>query len=148
MQPKYPGQPQHHPPFPVQTQRIDSVRPSFVFGRAYPALAGESDQAEATRIAYARGGYKGVLEASLKAVQNQRAAGAYTNRLGHASIHAQLGNKDLAFKALEEAYAERVDMVWLNVDPAWDPIRSDPRFQDLLRRVGLPVNTGPVVIPH
>lgn len=111
-------------------------------------LAGESDQAEATRIAYAHGGYKGVLKASLKAVQNQRAAGAYTNPLGHASIQAQLGNKDLAFKALEEAYAERVDVVWLNVDPAWDPIRSDPRFQDLLRRVGLPVNTGPVVVPH
>jgi TolB-like protein/DNA-binding winged helix-turn-helix (wHTH) protein/Tfp pilus assembly protein PilF len=111
-------------------------------------LAGESDQAEATRIAYVHGGYKGVLKASLKAVQNQRAAGAYTNPLGDASIHAQLGNKDLAFKALEEAYAERVDMVWLNVDPAWDPIRSDPRFQNLLRRIGLPVNTAAVVVPH
>jgi hypothetical protein len=61
--------------------------------------------------------------------------------------HARLWNKSLALQALEKAFAERGNMVWLNVEPEWEPIRADPRFQDLVRRVGLPVNTGGVV-PH
>jgi|SRR5215471_13439023 len=111
-------------------------------------LAGESDQAEATKIAYARGGYKGVLKAWLKDVQHQRAAGAYTNPLEDAWLQAQLGNTDLALQALEKAFAEGEDMNFLNFEPEWDPIRSDPRFQDLVHRVGFPVNTGAVVVPH
>jgi len=111
-------------------------------------LEGESDQAEATKIAYARGGYKGVLKAWLKAVEHQRAAGGYVDYSKEASIQAQLGNKDLALQALEKAFAEGEDMTFLNVEPEWDPIRSDPRFQDILRRVGLPVNAGAVVVPH
>jgi len=111
-------------------------------------LEGESDQAEATKIAYARGGYKGVLKAWLKAVEHQRAAGGYIDYSKEASIQAQLGNKDLALRALEKAFAEGEDMTFLNVEPEWDPIRSDPRFQDILRRVGLPVNAGAVVVPH
>ena len=53
--------------------------------------------------------------------------------------HAGLGNKDAAFSWLERSYHERRDrMVWLNVDPLLQPLRSDPRFADLVRRVGLP----------
>jgi hypothetical protein len=44
----------------------------------------------------------------------------------------------LALRALEKAFAEGDDLVYLNVEREWDPIRTDPRFQDLLRRVGLP----------
>jgi TolB-like protein/DNA-binding winged helix-turn-helix (wHTH) protein/Tfp pilus assembly protein PilF len=111
-------------------------------------LEGESEQAEATKIAYARGGYKGVLKAWLEGVEHQRAAGVYIDYSKEASIQAQLGNKDLALQALEKAFAEGEDMTFLNVENEWDPIRSDPRFQDILRRVGLPVNAGAVVVPH
>ena len=53
--------------------------------------------------------------------------------------YAGLGETDLAFAALERSYEERRDrMVWLTVDPLLDPLRSDPRFDDLMRRVGLP----------
>jgi TolB-like protein/DNA-binding winged helix-turn-helix (wHTH) protein/Tfp pilus assembly protein PilF len=49
-----------------------------------------------------------------------------------------MGNKDQAFFWLEKAYAQRSGaMTWLKVDPVYDPLRSDPRFQNLLRRVGL-----------
>jgi len=53
--------------------------------------------------------------------------------------YAGLGDKEQAFVWLERSYQERRDrMVWLNVDPLLDPLRSDRRFQDLVRRIGLP----------
>ena len=52
--------------------------------------------------------------------------------------YAGLGDKEQAFAWLEKAYQERRDlMVLLNADPFVEPLRSDRRFQDLVRRVGL-----------
>ncbi len=51
----------------------------------------------------------------------------------------ELGEKDKAFAELNKSYENReYFMILLKVDPRLDPLRSDPRFQDLLRRVGLP----------
>jgi serine/threonine protein kinase/tetratricopeptide (TPR) repeat protein len=56
-----------------------------------------------------------------------------------ALIYSELGEKDEAFAWLEKAYEERYPwLIHLNVDPRLDSLRSDPRFQDLVRRVGLP----------
>ena len=53
--------------------------------------------------------------------------------------YAGLGDKEQAFAWLERSYQEHHDrIVWLNVDPLLEPLRSDPRFHDLVRRVGLP----------
>lgn len=50
-----------------------------------------------------------------------------------------LGDKDKAFDWLNRAYQEHsMELYALAVDPSVDPLRSDPRFQDLLRRIGLP----------
>jgi Tfp pilus assembly protein PilF len=55
-----------------------------------------------------------------------------------ATAYAGMGDKDKAFEWLETAYRERSDwMTYLKVDPELDSLRSHPRFQDLLRRVGL-----------
>jgi len=50
-----------------------------------------------------------------------------------------LGNKDDAFKWLEQCYAERsVWLTFLKMDPMLDPLRDDPRFKDLLKRLRFP----------
>ena len=56
-----------------------------------------------------------------------------------ALIYAGLGEKDQAFAWLDKGYEDRsFQMQWIKIEPRWDSLRSDPRFQDLLRRVGLP----------
>jgi serine/threonine protein kinase/Flp pilus assembly protein TadD len=63
----------------------------------------------------------------------------YISPYGIAAIHAGLGEKDEAFMWLEKAYEERSGwLIWLRAEPISDPLRTDPRFQDLLRRIGLP----------
>jgi hypothetical protein len=54
-------------------------------------------------------------------------------------IYAALGERDQAMIELEKAYAERRSIIlWIKVTQEFDSLRSDPRFQDLLRRLGLP----------
>jgi hypothetical protein len=56
-----------------------------------------------------------------------------------ALVYAGLGEKDQAFEWLEKAYeAHDKGLIYLKVDPPVDPLRSDPRFQDLLRRMKFP----------
>ena len=55
-----------------------------------------------------------------------------------ALIYAGLGEKDQAFAWLDKAYEQRAFQVqWIKLDPRWDSLRPDPRFLDLMRRVGL-----------
>ena len=63
----------------------------------------------------------------------------YTPAFCFAVVYAGLGEKDQAFTWLEKAYEERTSRLgYLKVEPLWDPLRSDPRFADLVRRIGLP----------
>ena len=56
-----------------------------------------------------------------------------------ALVYAGLEDKDQAFIWLEKAYEERFNrLAYLKVEALWDPLRSDHRFADLLRRVGIP----------
>jgi tetratricopeptide (TPR) repeat protein len=62
----------------------------------------------------------------------------YVPAVAIALIYAGLGEKDQAFTWLDKAYEERAfELTWLKVEPRWDSLRSDPRFADLLRRMGL-----------
>jgi TolB-like protein/Flp pilus assembly protein TadD len=55
------------------------------------------------------------------------------------AIHVALGENELGLVWLEEAYSHRDPyMVHLKMDATFDPLRSDPRFQDLLRRMSFP----------
>src|SRR6266498_1133540 len=92
-----------------------------LMGRAY-AASGKRDEASRT------------LD-QLKEIAKHRYVPAYAFAL----LYAGLGEKDQAFQWLERGYQDRAfDMPYLKVDPLIDSLRSDPRFEDLLRRVGLP----------
>ena len=55
-----------------------------------------------------------------------------------ALIYAGLGRKQEAFQWLDKAYQGKdVGLVYLKIDPCLDPLRGDPRFDDLVRSVGL-----------
>jgi hypothetical protein len=57
-----------------------------------------------------------------------------------AVAHVGLGERDQALASLEKAYQDRdYRLRLLKADPVWDSLRSDPRFQDIHRRVGLPL---------
>jgi len=63
---------------------------------------------------------------------------AYVDFYQLATIYAGLGEKDEAFRLLEKGYREHSGaMTYLAVDPFWYGLRSDPRYADLLRRMGL-----------
>jgi tetratricopeptide (TPR) repeat protein len=87
--------------------------------------------------AYARAGQVAAARKSIAQLQ-QRVDKDGVGRYEIALVYAGLGDKQEAFQWLEESYkAHDVGLVYLKIDPCLDPLRSDPRFDDLLRRVGL-----------
>jgi TolB-like protein/Tfp pilus assembly protein PilF len=69
---------------------------------------------------------------------NELSSHVYVDFYQLATIYAGLGEKDEAFRMLEKGYEQHsASMPYLMVDPFWDGMRSDPRFADLLRRMGL-----------
>jgi len=86
---------------------------------------------DALRVSGARGYWQKTFDLG-------REDGQSPNPNETASLFTRLGERDQAFVWLEKAYDERVHMEWLKVSPEWDNLRSDPRFPELVRRVGLP----------
>ena len=131
----------------------DYPRTHFWLGRAYAQLGKFSEAiAEAersgptnsvirlTELAYARGRAGETTEAhALLQNLQQRAKLAYVPAYDFAIIHNALGENEQAFAWLQKAYDEHDwALIVLGVEPRLDPLSSDPRFKDLLRRVGLP----------
>jgi serine/threonine protein kinase/tetratricopeptide (TPR) repeat protein len=98
----------------------------------FEQLQGHETRAEELMQSFEKSGYAGYLR---KAANYSEAEGHYYRGAGD---YAMLGEKDAAFAALEKAFAIRQAAVDVNVDPRFDNIRSDPRFADLLGRMGLP----------
>jgi len=89
--------------------------------------------------AYAAAGARGYWQKRLELLLDRLKRGEYIGPAIIAKIYAQLGDKDRAFEWLEKAYADRdSDLSYLRVESPYDPLRSDPRFQDLLRRMNFP----------
>ena len=69
---------------------------------------------------------------------NELSKRQYVSPLELAAIYAALGNDEITFQLLEKAYAEHsFHLVNLNVSPHFKSISSNPRFQELVQRIGL-----------
>ena len=86
--------------------------------------------------AYALSGMRDQAAKILNDLKN-RSPQAFSNAPEIAMVYVGLGEKDQAMAWLEKGYAERFSP-WVLMRPCFDPLRSDPSFQDLVRRVGLP----------
>jgi TolB-like protein/tetratricopeptide (TPR) repeat protein len=76
--------------------------------------------------------------AEIEALEARRAAGMYVSPLDPARAWARLGEFDRAFSYFESAFVERApDLVFLKVDPVWEPVRTHPRLVAAMNRVGL-----------
>jgi serine/threonine protein kinase len=109
--------------------------------KAFGQLSGDqnqSDFATALEQGFRSAGWKGALRKGIETVKVQRKT-RYSSAYGIASMYAELGEKDQAFRWFDIAYEERdLFLLGLKTDFSLDPIRSDPRFTELVRRVGLP----------
>ena len=96
-------------------------------------LRDETEAAKLIRESFAKGGWQGFLHA-VSAGHAPMKMSAYNM----AGFYAELGDKDRAFAALDEAVNSDQLVGFLKIDPFMKPLRDDPRFQPLLKRVGFP----------
>ncbi len=97
-------------------------------------LGGDAQGAALAREGYSNGGWEGFL----RAVTGPRRP-VDLNTYVLAAFHVALGEKDKAMVKLAESYDNRVNIIfWLKVDPRFDKVRDDPRFQTLVRKIGYP----------
>jgi len=90
-------------------------------------------------FAYAKGGRSADAQRILDEFTTLTRSGRYASSYAIAVVYAGLGDRDRAFAALDAAVRERSHwLVWLKRDPRWNDIRSDRRFRELVKKVGLP----------
>ncbi|MFZ0286484.1 MAG: hypothetical protein WAL32_14735 [Terriglobales bacterium] len=108
----------------------------------YGRLSGDRDMSElaaAFEQGFRSAGWKGALAKGIGLLQARRLTGRYSSALFIARLYAALGDKDQAFHWLNTAYQEHDWLLMgLNTYFQLDPLRSDPRFAELVRKVGLP----------
>jgi hypothetical protein len=98
----------------------------------------ESDFAAALDGGFRSGGWSGALAEGIETRQEQRKNG-YSSPFVLAGLYADMGDKDRAFQWLDTAYHERDWLLTaLKTDFLLDPIRSDPRFAQVVHKIGLP----------
>ncbi len=102
-------------------------------------LAGQQEDEAAIRAAFRRNGFKAVLEWRMNSLKKEAARG-YVSPVELAAYSARLHRTDETLRYLERGYQERAtQMVRVSDDPVYDFLRSDPRFQAILRSMRLTV---------
>jgi len=118
-----------------QKQVLDAATEEF---KKAVSLSGGSPLMKAALVrAYAKSENKHDAIETLSEL-NQLAKQQYVSAYELAKIHVALGDKEQAFQLLTKAYAEHsFHLVNLNVCPEFKSLRSDPRFQVVVQRIGL-----------
>ena len=107
-------------------------------------LYGFSELAADLGRAFVNGGYTGAMRAYARGLEHLSSTKQLSMPMNLAEVYANLGDQERAFHWLEQAYIQRgvvttgADIDFLEADPMLVPLRSDPRFADLVRRLGLP----------
>jgi len=102
------------------------------------SLSGSPELAASIEEDFSKSGYKGVLQSWLDGLTEISKHG-YVSSYSIAEGYMRMGEKDKAFDWLEKAYEEHDSgLVSIGVEPMFDPVRRDPRFRDILRRMKLP----------
>jgi tetratricopeptide (TPR) repeat protein len=116
-------------------KRLESISE---YQKAVELSGGDQDATVALAHAYAGIGRKAETWKMLQDLQKESTK-VFVSPYLIATLYATLGDKDTAFKFLDQAYREKsLEMSWhLKADLRIDNLRSDPRYQNLLRRVGL-----------
>ena len=106
-------------------------------------LAGEKDRLAKQVQIYRRGGFRAVLEWSVDELE-RKAAKQYVSPSDFADAYAVLGRKEETIHYLEESYREHAPhLVFLQSDPTFDFLHSDPRYRAIVNKMGLPPAYGP-----
>jgi TolB-like protein/DNA-binding winged helix-turn-helix (wHTH) protein/Flp pilus assembly protein TadD len=103
--------------------------------KAVSLSGGSTTSKSSLAYAYAVSGNRNEAEAILDELKS-RSSGSFSNAPEIALVYVGLGQRDQAMDWLEKGYNERFNPGVL-MRPAFEPVRSDPRFQDLLHRIGL-----------
>jgi TolB-like protein/DNA-binding winged helix-turn-helix (wHTH) protein len=109
-------------------------------------LFGFPDVSAEVHRAFVAYGYRGAIQESAKAIEHLMATHQAFGPFTTAQLYATVGKKERAFYWLEQAYVLHhtgiagtdIGLQFLEVDLLLEPLRSDPRYKDLLRRMGLP----------
>jgi serine/threonine protein kinase len=132
------------PSFPAAIQRLPAVYlQKGMYDEAIAKIQAAPESADMASTgepgyAYAASGRTKEARIMLDELKRRRDQ-QYISAVSIALIYAGLGEKDEAFAWLEKGFEERAfQMQYLKVEPRWDGLRSDPRFVDLVRRIGLP----------
>jgi eukaryotic-like serine/threonine-protein kinase len=109
--------------------------------KTYAQFSGDKSNLEfasALDRGFRAAGWKGAVSKAIEVLKAQRKSG-YASPYRIAQLYAELGDKEHAFEWLNVAYQERDDgLISLKIQFILDSLRSDPRFAELVRKVGLP----------
>ena len=96
------------------------------------------EEVVALRKAYTVSGWKGYWRKKLDLAKEKARRGGYANPHQFVTLYARLGEKEQVFAWMEKSYQERdFGLNSIKVNPYLNGLRSDPRFTDMLRRIGL-----------
>jgi len=100
-------------------------------------LKGNNDEVSEMERVFRKNGYPGLDQMNLRRDFEAQAQGKYVRSSEIAENYLRTGNKPQALHWLEKAFEERdSSLVFLPIDAEFDPLRSDPQFQELLKKIG------------